>query len=101
MPEMLMTPFEHPAAWTRAQMQGNPEWSYTLNPSQVAEVKAAVRHAIALGLPLLSLTAEDFPGDCAETPLPFVTGYVDKKRIFSDLADCVGQHLDGAALYGR
>ena len=47
-------------------------------------------------VPIILLTAEDFPGDCAETPLPFVTGYVDKKRIFSDLADCVGQHLDGA-----
>ncbi len=46
--------------------------------------------------PIILLTAEDFPGDCAETPLPFVTGYVDKKRIFTDLADCVGQHLDGA-----
>jgi two-component system, sensor histidine kinase and response regulator len=47
-------------------------------------------------VPIILLTAEDFPGDCAETALPFVTGYVDKKRIFSDLADCVGQHLDGA-----
>jgi CheY-like chemotaxis protein len=47
-------------------------------------------------VPIILLTAEDFPGDCAETPLPFVTGYVDKKRIFTDLADCVGQHLDGA-----
>lgn len=48
-------------------------------------------------VPIILLTAEDFPGDCNETPLPFVTGYVDKKRIFSDLADCVGQHLDGAS----
>jgi CheY-like chemotaxis protein len=48
-------------------------------------------------VPIILLTAEDFPGDCEETPLPHVTGYVDKKRIFSDLADCVGQHLDGAA----
>ena len=47
-------------------------------------------------VPIILLTAEDFPGDCVETPLPFVTGYVDKKRIFSDLADCVGQHLAGA-----
>lgn len=47
-------------------------------------------------VPIILLTAEDFPGDCVETPLPFVTGYVDKKRIFSDLADCVGHHLNGA-----
>ena len=49
-------------------------------------------------VPIILLTAEDFPGDCAQTPLPFVSGYVDKRRIFSDLADCVGQHLDGAAV---
>jgi CheY-like chemotaxis protein len=47
-------------------------------------------------VPIILLTAEDFPGDCDGTPLPFVSGYVDKKRIFSDLADCVGRHLDGA-----
>ena len=51
-------------------------------------------------VPIILLTAEDFPGDCAETPLPFVTGYVDKKRIFSDLADCVGRHLDGVGAAG-
>ena len=49
-------------------------------------------------VPIILLTAEDFPGDCTETPLPFVDGYVDKKRIFTDLADCVGQHLNGAAV---
>ena len=46
-------------------------------------------------VPIILLTAEDFPGDCNETPLPFVDGYVDKKRIFTDLAECVGQHLGG------
>lgn len=48
-------------------------------------------------VPIILLTAEDFPGDCAETPLPHVTGYVDKRRIYADLADCIGQHLGGAA----
>lgn len=43
--------------------------------------------------PIILLTAEDFPGDCQETPAPFVDGYVDKKRIHFDLADCVEQHL--------
>jgi CheY-like chemotaxis protein len=46
--------------------------------------------------PIILLTAEDFPGDCAETPVPFVDGYVDKKRIHFDLADCVEQHLGKA-----
>jgi CheY-like chemotaxis protein len=48
-------------------------------------------------VPIILLTAEDFPGDCHDTPMPFVSGYVDKKRIFTDLADCVGQHLGGIA----
>jgi CheY-like chemotaxis protein len=43
--------------------------------------------------PIILLTAEDFPGDCEETPVPFVNGYVDKKRIHFDLAECVEQHL--------
>lgn len=46
--------------------------------------------------PIILLTAEDFPGDCEQTPAPFVDGYVDKKRIHFDLADCVEQHLDRA-----
>lgn len=61
MTEMLTIPFDHPAAWTCAQMAGNPEWSFTLTPAHVAEVKAAVRHAVALQRPLLSLSAADFP----------------------------------------
>ena len=48
-------------------------------------------------VPIILLTAEDFPGDCQHTPLPFIDGYVDKKRIYSDLAKCVGLHLDGVA----
>lgn len=46
--------------------------------------------------PIILLTAEDFPGDCEQTPAPFVDGYVDKKRIHFDLADCVEQHLGRA-----
>lgn len=46
--------------------------------------------------PIILLTAEDFPGDCADTPVPFVDGYVDKKRIHFELADCVEQHLGKA-----
>lgn len=50
--------------------------------------------------PIILLTAEDFPGDCAQTPAPFVDGYVDKRRIHFDLADCVEQHLGRAAVPG-
>lgn len=46
--------------------------------------------------PIILLTAEDFPGDCEETPAPFVDGYIDKKRIHFELADCVEQHLGRA-----
>ena len=50
--------------------------------------------------PIILLTAEDFPGDCEQTPAPFVDGYVDKRRIHFDLADCVEQHLGRLAAPG-
>lgn len=61
MSEILMSPFQHPAAWTKAEMQNNPEWAYTLSSDAVAEVKAAVQHALDLQRPLLELTVDDFP----------------------------------------
>lgn len=45
-------------------------------------------------VPIILITSENFPGDCAETPAPFVDGYVDKKHLIKDLADCVKLHLD-------
>ncbi len=61
MTDMLMTPFDRPAAWTRAQMEGNPEWQTTLSATEVEEVKAAVCHAMSLRRPVQALTAADFP----------------------------------------
>lgn len=61
MPEMKTTQFEHPAAWTREQMQDNPEWSYSLSLVEVAELKAAVQHALDRRRPLMELAAADFP----------------------------------------
>jgi len=61
MPEMLITQFQHPSAWTREEMQDNPEWSYRLSRDEVAEVKAAVRHALGRQRSLIELAAADFP----------------------------------------
>lgn len=73
MTEMLMQTFEHPAAWTRAEMQDSDVWKYTLNQDEVDELKAAVRQAMAKGRPLREMAAGDFP-------LPLLTPRIDKLR---------------------
>ena len=45
-------------------------------------------------VPVILITSENFPGDCEETPAPYVDGYVDKKHLIQDLDDCVRRHLD-------
>ena len=45
-------------------------------------------------VPVILITSEKFPGDCEETPAPFVDGYIDKKHLIQDLDDCVKHHLD-------
>jgi CheY-like chemotaxis protein len=45
-------------------------------------------------VPIILLTAEEFPGDCNHSPAPFVNGYVDKKHFSGQLLDCVKQHLN-------
>jgi len=48
-------------------------------------------------VPIILLTAEDFPGDCDHPPAPFVDGYVDKKHVSGKLVDCVKLHLERGA----
>ena len=43
---------------------------------------------------IILITSENFPGDCEQTPVPFVDGYVDKKHLIKDLDDCVKLHLE-------
>jgi two-component system chemotaxis response regulator CheY len=47
-------------------------------------------------IPIILLTAEEFPGDCDHPPAPFVDGYVDKKHVSGQLVDCVKLHLNAA-----
>jgi len=63
MAEQLLHPFEHPAAWTRQQMQGTEVWKYHLNEQEVAELKAAVRHAKNSGVAMREMHIKDFPLD--------------------------------------
>ncbi|MCA1565353.1 MAG: response regulator [Acidobacteria bacterium] len=48
-------------------------------------------------IPVILITSENFPGDCEETPVADVDGYVDKKNLIHELDDCVKRHLDGKA----
>ncbi|MDQ1612994.1 MAG: two-component system, cell cycle response regulator DivK [Pyrinomonadaceae bacterium] len=45
-------------------------------------------------VPVILITSEEFPGDCEETPVQFVDGYVDKKHLVHELDECVKRHLD-------
>lgn len=51
-------------------------------------------------VPIILLTAEEFPGDCDHPPAPFVDGYVDKKHVSGQLLDCVKLHLREAHTHG-
>ena len=73
MSTMLLEPFEHPAAWTREQMQSTEAWKYQLSEQEVEELKAAVRHAIATGKPVARLSKADFP-------VPVLTPRIDQLR---------------------
>ena len=44
--------------------------------------------------PIILVTSENFPGDCAHTPAPHVSGYIDKKHLIQELDDCVKLHLE-------
>lgn len=61
MTEMLQQPYTGPSAWTRAQMEADKSWIYTLSPAEIAEIRAAVAVARGTGKPLEAITREDFP----------------------------------------
>lgn len=45
-------------------------------------------------VPVILITSENFPGDCAQTPVPHVNGYIDKKHLIQELGECVKLHLE-------
>lgn len=45
-------------------------------------------------VPVILITSETFPGDCEQTPVPYVDGYVDKRHLIKELEDCVKLHLE-------
>lgn len=45
-------------------------------------------------VPIILITSEDFPGDCGNTPAPYVNGYIDKRHLIQELDNCVKLHLE-------
>ena len=45
-------------------------------------------------VPIILIPSEAFPGECKQTPVPFVDGYIDKKHLIQDLDECVKFHLE-------
>ncbi|HEV7902219.1 MAG TPA: response regulator [Pyrinomonadaceae bacterium] len=45
-------------------------------------------------VPIILITSDNFPGDCVQTPAPYVNGYIDKRHLIKELDDCVKLHLE-------
>jgi CheY-like chemotaxis protein len=43
--------------------------------------------------PFILITSQNLPGNCAETPLPHVDGYINKEDLIDHLLPCIEQHL--------
>ncbi|GAA0489311.1 TauD/TfdA family dioxygenase [Streptomyces stramineus] len=58
---ILTEPVTGPSAWRAADFSDEGDWVTALTPAEVAELDAALATARGRGLPLESLTVEDFP----------------------------------------
>jgi CheY-like chemotaxis protein len=68
---------------------------YRLNRLNGLDVARSLRDISGYeNVPIILITSENFPGDCKQTPAPFVDGYIDKKHLIKDLDDCVKIHLE-------
>ena len=43
--------------------------------------------------PFILITSRSLPGNCAETPLPHVDGYINKEDLIDRLLPCIKWHL--------
>ena len=55
------TPITEAAAWTRAEMEADPDWRIRLTPAHVAALDRALAAVQARGLPFAAVTKADFP----------------------------------------
>ncbi|MGW2085021.1 TauD/TfdA family dioxygenase [Streptomyces sp. NPDC001880] len=58
---MLRRPCAGPAVWKGPDLADSTEWVLRLSPTQTGELDAALRSVRERGLPLLKVTADDFP----------------------------------------
>ncbi|MFF9510078.1 TauD/TfdA family dioxygenase [Streptomyces sp. NPDC014724] len=106
---VLRRPCTGPAVWAGPDLADSEEWVLRLTPAQIDELEAALRAVRARGLPLLKMTAGDFPLPTLADELERIAdvlengrGFVLVKRIpverYSQAAAStifwgVGQHL--------
>src|SRR3954471_2825228 len=57
----MSKPAMQPGGWTRQQLESDTSWVYLLSRTQIAEFKAAMRHAKATGKSFCDLSPDDFP----------------------------------------
>ena len=61
MPAIQTQPITEPGAWTRAEIEADPAWRITLDPTHIAALDHALAAVKARGLPLHAVTRTDFP----------------------------------------
>jgi CheY-like chemotaxis protein len=44
-------------------------------------------------IPFILVTSQNFPGNCAESPLPHIDSYINKEDLFDHLLPCIEHHL--------
>lgn len=44
-------------------------------------------------VPFILITSQDLPGNCAESPLPHIDGYINKEDLIDHLLPCMEHHL--------
>jgi CheY-like chemotaxis protein len=68
---------------------------YRMNRLNGLDTSKGLREIVGCkDVPIILITSEQFPGDCRETPTPYVDGYVDKRHLVQELDDCVKLHLE-------
>ncbi|SFY00452.1 hypothetical protein OH786_29095 [Streptomyces atratus] len=106
---VLRRPCAGPAVWKGPDLANSTEWVLRLSPAQTGELDAALRSVRERGLPLLKVTADDFPLPTLAGELARLTdvlengrGFVRVKRIpverygraaASTISWGLGQHL--------
>ncbi|MFC9618780.1 TauD/TfdA family dioxygenase [Streptomyces sp. NPDC056930] len=79
---VLRRPCTGPAVWAGPDLADSEEWVLELSPAQIDELDAALRAVRTRGLPLLKMTADDFPLPTLAGELEHIADVLENGRGF-------------------